>query len=34
MITYELVAKENNRHYLGVELNKEYFKIACNNVLH
>ena len=28
-----LVAKENNRHYLGVELNKEYFKIACNNVL-
>ena len=29
-----LVAKENNRHYLGVELNKEYFKIACNNVLH
>ena len=29
-----LVAKENNRNYLGVELNKEYFKIACNNVLH
>ena len=29
-----LVAKENNRHYLGVELNKEYFKIACNNVLY
>ena len=29
-----LVARENNRHYLGVELNKEYFKIACNNVLH
>ena len=28
-----LVAKENNRHYLGVELNKEYFKIAYNNVL-
>ena len=29
-----LVAKENNRHYLGVELNKKYFKIAWNNVLH
>ena len=27
-----LVAKENNRQWLGVELNREYFYIACERV--
>ena len=29
-----LVAKENNRQWLGVELNKEYFNIASERVCH
>ena len=27
-----LVAKENNRNYLGIELNEEYFKIAQERI--